>query len=72
MSDLAELLGSDARERILQVRQGLRTLSALLSRAPGQSGDLFDLESPEPVAPKREKAGKPAAKAVKAAVKKKK
>ena len=25
MSDLAELLGSDARERILQVRQGLRT-----------------------------------------------
>jgi DNA-binding transcriptional MerR regulator len=71
MSELAELLGSDARERILQVRQGLRTLSVLLSRAPGQPGDLFDLESPEPVA-KREKAGKPAAKVVKAAAKKKK
>ena len=71
MSDLAELLGSDARERILQVRQGLRTLSVLLSRAPGQPGDLFELEASEP-AIKREKAGKPAAKVVKAAAKKKK
>ena len=70
MSDLAELLGSDARERILQVRQGLRTLAILLSRAPGQLGDLFDLEAEPPV--KREKAGKPAAKVVKAVAKKKK
>ena len=70
MSDLAELLGSDARERILQVRQGLRTLSVLLSRAPGQPGDLFDLETETSV--KREKTGKPAAKVVKAVAKKKK
>ena len=70
MSDLAELLGSDARERILQVRQGLRTLSVLLSRAPGHPGDLFDLEAE--TSAKREKAGKPAAKVVKAVAKKKK
>jgi DNA-binding transcriptional MerR regulator len=70
MSDLTELLGSDARERILQVRQGLRTLAVLLSRAPGQPGDLFDLEAETTV--KREKAGKPAAKVVKAVAKKKK
>ncbi len=32
---LAELLGSDARERILQVKQGLREIAAMLSKGPG-------------------------------------
>ena len=72
MSDLTELLGSDARERILQVRQGLRTLSVLLSRAPGQPGDLFELEPAPPPAKAARSAGKPAARVVKVAAKKKK
>ena len=48
----AELLGRDIRERVLQVKQGLRSLAGLLSRAPGQSGngDLFELETPRPAA----------------------
>jgi DNA-binding transcriptional MerR regulator len=32
---LDELLGSDARERILQVKQGLREIAAMLARGPG-------------------------------------
>ena len=61
--DLAELFGSDARERILQVKQGLRALAAMLSRAPGQgNGDLFELQTV--AAPERPK---PAAKVVTAA-----
>jgi DNA-binding transcriptional MerR regulator len=35
LSNIAELLGSDARERILHVKRGLRELSAILSKAPG-------------------------------------
>ena len=71
--DLAELFGSDARERILQVKQGLRALAAMLARAPGQgNGDLFELEAA--VAPRRAKAAaKPAAtRHAKPVVKKKK
>lgn len=34
-ADLSALFGEDARDRILQVRTGLRELAALLSRAPG-------------------------------------
>ena len=33
--DLTELMGQDARERILTVKRGLRELSMMLSRAPG-------------------------------------
>ena len=33
--DIAELFGKDARERLLNVKRGLRELSAMLSRAPG-------------------------------------
>jgi DNA-binding transcriptional MerR regulator len=46
----AELLGRDIRERILQVKHGLRSLAGLLSRAPGQSGngDLFELQTAPP------------------------
>jgi len=62
--DLAELFGSDARERILHVRQGLRALAALLSRAPGAAGngDLFEL-----AAAGRPPRRKPAKSAVKSA-----
>ena len=34
LADLGEVFGADARERILNVRRGLRELSALLSRTP--------------------------------------
>lgn len=37
LQEVAELLGSDARERILQVRRGLREIAALLARAPGST-----------------------------------
>ena len=36
LADVAEILGEEARERILQVKQGLRELSSMLSRAPGE------------------------------------
>lgn len=57
--ELAALLGSDVRERILHVRQNLRALAAMLSKAPGEArpGDLFELQALEP--PKR-KASRPA------------
>jgi DNA-binding transcriptional MerR regulator len=71
LSDLAELFGSDARERILQVKQGLRALAALLARTPGSgSGELFQLQAAEPVRRAAKAAAKPVA--AKAAVKKKK
>jgi DNA-binding transcriptional MerR regulator len=50
MMSLAELLGKDARERIVQVKQGLRSLAAMLSRRPGaEPGDdsAFELKSSE-------------------------
>ena len=34
LTEVADLLGADARERILQVRRGLRELSAMLAKAP--------------------------------------
>ena len=47
MTSLAELLGKDARERIVQVKQGLRSLAAMLSRRPGGNGPdaRFELKS---------------------------
>jgi DNA-binding transcriptional MerR regulator len=44
LKDVAELFGSDARERILQVRRGLRELSAMLARAPGGTVAEFTLK----------------------------
>ena len=35
LASLEELFGRDARERILQVKHGLREISAMLARAPG-------------------------------------
>jgi DNA-binding transcriptional MerR regulator len=47
---LDALLGSDARERILRVKQGLRELATLLGRSPGngRAASLFDLAEREP------------------------
>ena len=39
LSEVADLLGADARERILQVRRGLRELSAMLAKAPAARPD---------------------------------
>ena len=43
---LEALLGSDARERIQQVRQGLRELAAMLSLSPGEQDPGFRAASP--------------------------
>jgi DNA-binding transcriptional MerR regulator len=50
LGSLAELFGRDMRERILQVKQGLKSLAGLLARSPGHggNGELFELESPAP------------------------
>ena len=60
LTSLDELLGSDARERILQVRRGLRDLAAMLSRAPAQHGDgeAFELQPAPPPARKAKPAPK--------------
>ena len=59
LGGLAELFGRDMRERILQVKQGLKSLAGLLARSPGHrggNGELFELES----APPPKAAAKPA------------
>jgi DNA-binding transcriptional MerR regulator len=67
---LDELLGSDARERILMVKQGLREIAAMLATGPGNGRDaphaLFELSTPPP------RAKKAAVKAVKKKAAKKK
>jgi DNA-binding transcriptional MerR regulator len=47
---LDELLGSDARERILRVKKGLREIAAMLAKAPGDGSGaaLFELATPPP------------------------
>ena len=75
LANIAELFGSDARERILHVKRGLRELSAMLAKAPGTfAREGFQLALDEP--PKRKtappKSSKPAAGAVKVNVKVKK
>jgi DNA-binding transcriptional MerR regulator len=59
---LDELLGSDARERILQVKQGLRDLATILAKTPGAEPEEFELRRPVEVAHSKKK--KPAAKPV--------
>lgn len=54
-TDLADLLSSDARERILLVRQSLRELAALLAQRPDAGAAEFTLEAPAPVARPRPK-----------------
>jgi DNA-binding transcriptional MerR regulator len=56
---LEELLGSDARERILRVKQGLRQLATLLARTPGGAAPEFELlRQEEVVKPPKKKAAK--------------
>jgi DNA-binding transcriptional MerR regulator len=43
---LDDLLSSDARERILSVRQALRELAAMLSQQPGAAREEFVLAAP--------------------------
>ena len=66
LAEVAELLGADARERILQVKRGLRELSAMLAKTPGAGqgdGDAFELQQPvvvaKPPARGKKKAGVP-------------
>jgi DNA-binding transcriptional MerR regulator len=57
LNELTALLGTDARERILQVKQGLREIATMLARDPaagrGDAAVLFELEQPK--ASKRKK-----------------
>ena len=71
LENLDALFGSDARERILQVKRGLREIAMMLARSPSEKGEplLFDVAPPPK---KKAVAKKPAAKApVKGAKKKK-
>ena len=52
---LDALLGSDARERILQVKQGLRDLASMLGKAPGAAPEEFELRRPTRAAPPAKK-----------------
>lgn len=63
LAEVAELLGADARERILQVKRGLRELSVLLARTPGraEAGERFELQpvaaAKSPARPRKGKKG---------------
>jgi len=70
LEELEDLFGSDARERILLVKQGLRELATILARSPGAAlEEGFHLRSLEVSRP-RSKA-RPVAKPVAKPVKKK-
>ena len=65
LQELNALLGRDARERILQVKQGLREIATLLAKSPSpanvaEARNLFDLA--EPKGPKKKPAKRPASK----------
>lgn len=66
LQELSALLGPDARERILQVKQGLREIATMLAKTPTASNvaearNLFDLGQPKAAA-KKKAAKKPASK----------
>ena len=59
LQDVAALFGVDARERILQVKRGLREIASMLARRPATQGDNgFELK-PEPAAPPPPKPAQP-------------
>jgi len=61
--EIAELLGRDARERLQQVRQGLREVLQLLSRRANGGGDgLFELRPAPPSRSRRAAGGRSAKK----------
>ena len=68
-STLDELLTSDARERILSVRQTLRELSAMLGQAPGKNGAGAEFQLAAPVARPAARKAAPAKRASAAPVK---
>ncbi|MEO8077218.1 MAG: MerR family transcriptional regulator [Acidobacteriota bacterium] len=51
LDEVGVLLGTDARERLLQVKQGLREIATMLAREPAASAEgtpvLFELEQPK-------------------------
>ncbi len=53
LEDLDRLVGSDARERILQVKRGLHEIAALLARNPQEPSTADNLFALEAKAPKR-------------------
>ena len=59
LADVAELLGADARERILQVKRGLRELSTMLNKVPAapaaRGGEQAEFELKVAPAPKARK-----------------
>jgi DNA-binding transcriptional MerR regulator len=57
LSEVADLFGADARERILQVRRGLRELSAMLAKTPSASAapEEFELKVAPVPKPRRKK-----------------
>ena len=58
LTEVAELLGSDARDRILQVKRGLRELSVMLAKAPAARADgqaEFELKVASPAKTRRKK-----------------
>ncbi len=57
---LDDLLSSDARERILEVRKSLRELAAILAAAPGAHDIEFALAAPQPSRVKASKRAAPA------------
>ena len=62
---LDELLGSDARERIMLVKRGLKEIAVMLANKPSAENtaaaqSLFDLVETRPAAAKRVAAKKPA------------
>jgi len=54
LANIAELLGRDARERILQVKRGLHELASMLAKTPGlpADDDGFRLQVAERARPK--------------------
>src|SRR5215467_7784452 len=66
---LDELLTSDARERILSVRQTLRELSAMLAQAPGKNWEGAEFQLAAPVARPAARKAAPAKRASAAAMK---
>ena len=42
LAEVEQLLGADARERILQVKRGLRELSAMLAKAPAATAEAAE------------------------------
>jgi DNA-binding transcriptional MerR regulator len=56
LNEVAELLGADARDRILHVKRGLRELSVMLAKSPAASGEAAEFElKVAPVAKTRRK-----------------